>query len=95
MNARPPAPKAGDLLNFPSIESGIYGACLLEVVEMTSYNSRYIAPLHFLRKAFRRLTETSKWLSELWSAPALAAGGLSYPKSDFQSANVRIFRRVS
>ena len=45
-NSRPPAPKADELPNFPSIESGIYGTCLLEVVEMTSYNSRYIAPLH-------------------------------------------------
>jgi len=39
LNARPPAPKAGDLLNCPSIESVIYGTCLLEVVELTSYNS--------------------------------------------------------
>jgi hypothetical protein len=43
------APKAGDLLNCPSIESGIYGPSLLEALELTSYNSRYIAPLHFLR----------------------------------------------
>ena len=49
LNARPPAPKAGDLPKCPSIESGIYGTCLLEVVGMTSYNSRYIAPLHSLR----------------------------------------------
>jgi len=44
-------PKAGDFLNFPSIESGLYGASLLEVVELASYNSHYSAPLHLRRLA--------------------------------------------
>ena len=55
-----PAPKAGDLPDFPSIESGIYMTRLLELVEMTSYNSRYTAPLHFVRRSSSTLTAAEK-----------------------------------
>jgi len=71
-----PAPKADDLPNFPSIESGIYGDRLLKVVEMTSYNSHYSAPLHSLRLGLSSLTETVNRLTEWCSAPAFAGGAI-------------------
>jgi hypothetical protein len=71
-----PAPKAGDLLSFPSIESGIYGTCPIgscgiDQLQFSLHCAPPLAPIGAPTVA----VEGGERVEELNSAPALRAEG--------------------